>query len=323
MKHAIFSALLLTTATAVALPGEDAVPGAHRGQPSAMPATAGDVASVLERLGTEDRDAEGRLAQLADEGRRVRALMIARGRGYVKLARAGLLPIGGGLTALVDHASRLERVRRALSRDLEREHAITAERLLLAKKRLSLGDKKSVLETEHEALARSHTAILAAEDREAAFRRAFVRGHEAIPHTAVYGSGLGPLDTADVAAGFAAQKGRLPFPLEGRVEVRRARLSTADGPGLEMVSASGAVVRSVYPGRVAFADTYADYGRAVIVDHGSGYYTVSANLGGIDVTVGDELAASERLGTVAAGAALYFELRRGAETVNPASWFGI
>lgn len=288
-----------------------------------MPATATDVASVLERLGTEDRDAEGRLARLAEEGKRVHALMVVRGRGYVKLARAGLLPIGGGLDALVDHASRLERLRRALSRDLDRERAISEERILLARKRSSLDDKKSLLEAEHAALARSHTAILAAEDREAAFRRAFVGGHEAVPHTAVYGSGLGPIDMADFAAGFAAQKGRLPFPIEGRVEVRRARLPTADGPGLEMVTASGAVVRTVYPGRVAFADTYADYGRAVIVDHGSGYYTVSANLGGIDVKVGDELGAAERLGTMGAGAALYFELRRGAETVNPASWFGI
>ena len=323
MKNAVLSALLLTTATAGALPFGDVESRAGLGKPSAMPATAADVASVLDRLGSEDRNAESRLARLADESKLVHALMVARGRGYVKLARAGLLPIGGGLDALADHASRLERLRRALARDLDREHAITEERILLAKKRVSLGDEKGVLEAEHASLLRSHTAILAAEDREEAFRRAFVGGHEAIPHTAVYGSGLGPLDPSEVAAGFAAQRGRLPFPIEGRVEVRHARLPTAEGPGLEMVTAAGATVRSVYPGRVAFADVYADYGRAVILDHGSGYYTVSANLAEIDVKVGDELGGAERVGTVGAGAPLYFELRRGAETVNPASWFGI
>jgi septal ring factor EnvC (AmiA/AmiB activator) len=317
VKNAIFPALVFTAATAAALPGSGL------GKPSAMPATASDVASALERLGSEDRDAEGRLARLSDEGKRLHALMVARGRGYVKLARAGLLPIGGGLDALVDHASRLERLRRALARDLNREHAIFEERIALARKRVSLDDRKNTLEAEHEALARSHTAILAAEDREAAFRQAFMGNHEGVPHTAVYGSGLGPVDPGDFAAGFGGQKGRLPFPIEGRVEVRRARLPGAEGPGLEMVTASGAVVRSVYPGRVAFADAYAEYGRAVIIDHGSGYYTVSANLSGIDVKVGDELGASERLGAVGAGTALYFELRRGTETVNPASWFGI
>jgi septal ring factor EnvC (AmiA/AmiB activator) len=189
-----------------------------------------------------------------------------------------------------------------------------------------LDDRRSVLESEHAALARSHVAIAAAEDRESAFRRAFLGSHEAVRHTAVYGSGFGPVDPSDVSAGFGGQKGRLPFPIEGRVEIRPARLPSADGPGLEMVAAEGAVVRAVYPGRVAFADAYADYGSAVILDHGAGFYTVSGNLAGTDVKVGDQLGAGDRLGTVGAGphgVALYFEIRRGTTTVNPAPWFGI
>jgi septal ring factor EnvC (AmiA/AmiB activator) len=287
-----------------------------------MPATAEEVSDVLSRLGAEDRDSERRLARLSVDAKRLHALLLARGRSYVKLARAGLLPVGGGLEALVDHASKLERLRRSLSRDIERERAIAEERVSLSKQRASLGERRSALETEHAALERSHTAILAAEDREVAFRRAFVSGADGAPHTAVYG-GLGPLDPGALASGFGAQKGRLPFPIQGRVEVRRVKRAFADGPGLEMTAASGGIVRAIYPGRVAFADSYAEYGRAVIVDHGSGYYSVSANLAGIDVQVGDELSASDRVGSVPAGGALYFELRRGAETVNPASWFGI
>lgn len=93
-----------------------------------------------------------------------------------------------------------------------------------------------------------------------------------------------------------------------------------------MAAAEGSVVRAVYPGRVAFADSYADYGKSVILDHGSGYYSVSANLGSIGVEVGQEVAAGTRIGTVGrgrAGPALYFEIRRGAETLNPSAWFGI
>ena len=51
-----------------------------------------------------------------------------------------------------------------------------------------------------------------------------------------------------------------------------------------MFAPAGSVVRAVQAGRVAFADTYAAYGRTVILDHGAGYYTVSANLGSIPLS---------------------------------------
>jgi septal ring factor EnvC (AmiA/AmiB activator) len=175
-------------------------------------------------------------------------------------------------------------------------------------------------------LARSHEAILAAEDRETAFRRAFLGSGDQDRHAAAVYSGIGPLDPSELAGGFGALKGRLPFPLEGRTEIRRTKAPRSDDARLEMAANVGAGVRAVYGGRVAFADTYADYGRAIIVDHGDGYYTVSGNLGSIDVKVGDEVHAGDRIGTVGMGprgAALYFEIRHGAKTANPASWFGI
>lgn len=311
----------LSAASAFALP--NAGPGSATGT---MPATVGDVAQVLERVRAEDQKTSGRLATLAVEAGQVHALLLARGRIYVKMARAGLLPVGGGIDALVDHASHLERLRRALSRDLGRERAIAAERIDLAKQHASLSDRRDELSTEQAALARSNAAILAAEDRETAFRHAFSSSGEVTAHTAVYGSGFGPMDPSDLAGGFVAQRGRLPFPIEGRVEIRPTRLPNADGPGLFMVAPMSAPVRTVYPGRVAFADEYADYGRAVILDHGGGYYTVSANLDAIDVKVGDELGGGERLGTAgqgASGTGLYFELRHGADTLRAGPWFGI
>ena len=293
---------------------------------ASMPATAESVESLLEKVGTEDREVGDRLGALAAEAGRTHALMLARARAYVKIARAGLLPVGGGLDALVDHASRLERLRRALAGDLERERKISEERVLLAKRRETLEGRRALLESEHGALARSHAAILAAEERESAFRRAFEGGPGAADHTAVYASGVGPTEPGDAPTGFAALRGRLPFPVEGRAEIRQVKLPGADGPGLEMRTGPGGVVRAVSSGRVAFADSYAEYGRAVIVDHGSGYYTVSASLSVIDVKVGDELRAGARLGTVGSGPrgpALYFEIRHGAQTIAPAAWFGI
>jgi murein hydrolase activator len=321
VKPRLLIALLLTTASAAGLPSTSVV-----GKEETMPATADDVESVLERVGTEDRKVTDRLTELTASASRVHALMLVRARSYVRMARAGLLPIGGGLDALVDHASRLERLRRSLARDLDQERRISEERIALSKRRESLEDRRSLLESEHAALARSHIAIEAAEDRESAFRSAFLGSHESVRHTAIYGSAVGPLDPTDAVGDFASLKGRLPFPMEGRVEIRPARKTGSDGPRLEMVASLGAVVRAVSAGRVAFADTYAEYGRAVIVDHGSGYYTVSGNLSTIDVEVGSELRTGDRLGTVGTsdqGPVLYFEIRRGAQTINAAPWFGI
>lgn len=313
---------MLSAATAVA--GTSDEPSRKSGLESPMPVTADDLGGVLSNLAAEDHQVSERLDKLAAEAPRVHALLLARGRAYVKMARAGLLPIGGGMPGLVDHASRLERLRRALVRDVEQERAIAAERVALAARRAAFDGRRSSIEAERAALDRSRMAILAAQDREDAFRRAFLGANE--PHTAVYGSGIGPLDPGELAVGFSAQKGKLPFPIEGRAEIRTVRLVSAEGPGLEMVAAEGTPVRSVYPGRVAFADTYAEYGRAIIVDHGSGYYTVSGNLGSLAVAVGKEIGAGTPIGTVgrgSRGAFLYFEIRRGTATVNPASWFGI
>jgi septal ring factor EnvC (AmiA/AmiB activator) len=93
-----------------------------------------------------------------------------------------------------------------------------------------------------------------------------------------------------------------------------------------MVAPFGTPVRAVHPGRVAFADRYPAYGNTVILDHGDGYFTVSANLDVLAVATGQEVELGARLGTVGAtphGPALYFELRRHSQVLEPAEWFGI
>jgi septal ring factor EnvC (AmiA/AmiB activator) len=181
--------------------------------------------------------------------------------------------------------------------------------------------RAETLDDEERVLARAEDALRAADERERAFAQAFELGG----HTAVYGA-TGPAEPTASRGAFAELKGRLPFPLPGRSEIRPARRASSDGPGLEMRAPLGTPVRSVAPGRVAFADTYADYGKTVILEHGHRYYTVSANLAAIDVAVGDEVDAGERIGSVGDsgnGPRLYFEIRAGKDTVDPRAWFGI
>jgi septal ring factor EnvC (AmiA/AmiB activator) len=161
--------------------------------------------------------------------------------------------------------------------------------------------------------------------RQEAFDRAFQASNPVgRGYVAVYGGNGTSFDST--AGGFAAARGRLLFPVAGRAEVRPSHREGTDGPGLEIQAAIGSVVRAVFAGRVAFADRYGSYGRIVILDHGDRYYTVSGDLSSIDVKIGQELGAGERIGTVGddgQGPMLYFEVRHGSQAVPPAPWLGL
>jgi septal ring factor EnvC (AmiA/AmiB activator) len=291
-------------------------------------AESGVRAAELDEQGQKLQD---QLEDLKREERDNQALTVARGRAYVRLARAGLMPLSEGFDALAAHASRLERLRRALGRDLARERQLVARRLEISRELRELENMKPA---DRDALARARTAIVAAQERDEAFARAFQSDDRPAPRTAVYGAQLPhePSATprtgsvAPGAGGFAAQRGRLPFPVAGRAEIQKVNSPTGEGKLLVMLSTAGAPVRVVYPGRVAFADDYPDLGNTVIVDHGDHYFTVSSHLERITVQVGEELEGGQRLGTVGMydqKAALLFEVRAGPKTVNTPEWFGI
>ena len=112
----------------------------------------------------------------------------------------------------------------------------------------------------------------------------------------------------------------------GKADVRAAHREGTDGPGIEILAQTGSIVRAVYAGKVAFADRYGAYGRIVILDHGEHYYSVSGNLGSIDVKIGDDVGAGERVGTVGesdSGGMLYFEIRHGSAATAPQPWLGL
>lgn len=275
-------------------------------------------------LDAEEQQAKRELAELGAKIAEAHARSLSRGRAFYRLTRAGMLPVGGGFNALVTHAMRVERSRRGLAADLEvekklRSHGGDLSRNLerLARDRVALGSQRSALDA----------ARAAADDdsrRQSAFDRAFSTSSGPSEYVAVYGGNGAAPDHG--SSGFAASRGRLLFPLAGRSEVRPARREGTDGPGLEIHGTLGAPVRAVFGGRVAFADRYGPYGRLVILDHGDHYYSVSGNLAAMDVKVGDDVSAGERIGTVGdegKGAMLYFEVRHGTETLPPSPWLGI
>lgn len=315
--------LLAVSASAVTLDAPPAAdPVAVRANASAPDGFGSDLEREISTLERDEAKAKQELSDLARESELLKARTLARGRAYTRLARAGLLPVGGGFQAFVEHAARLERLHRSLSRDMAQEQQVAARRAALAKQLSAITARRGPLQAQQRTVSQAETALLAARDRDQAFERAFMGGGFD-DHTAVYGAP--PSNPAAGSSGFAALRGSLPFPLSGRSEIRSARRN-GSGPGLTMRAPGGAAVRAVFPGRVAFADSYADYGRTVILDHGGGYYTVSANLAEIEVKVGDDVKGGARIASLAggtAGSTLYFEVRIGQETADPAEWFGI
>lgn len=245
-----------------------------------------------------------------------------RARAYYRLTRAGMLPVGAGFTSLIEHAMRVEKMRKLLSSDVEAERKLREHGGDLARSLERLARDRAALATQRSAMDSARLAMADEIRRQQAFDGAFGQSSGSSEYVALYGAGGG----TGTLGGFGTSKGKLLFPVAGRAETRPAHREGTEGPGMEIRAPLGTSVRAVYAGRIAFADRYGPYGRLVIVDHGEHYYTVSGNLASIDTKVGAEVTAGERIGTVGDegnGALMYFEVRHRTETVPPGPWLGL
>jgi murein DD-endopeptidase MepM/ murein hydrolase activator NlpD len=290
----------------------------------AQAAAAGELDRVASLLDAEERDLRTEYDRGQQELRDISERLVLQGRAYVRLARPQLLTLSLGLDQFLARASRLERLKRSLARDQARQSALSVRVVELGQRLLALRQQRGPLSAAQLAKLREQSILADAKERALAFERAFASTDD--NHTAVYAAPVpfgGPMRAAER---FTDMKGRLPFPVAGRTEILVAKRRGGGGPGLELRARAGTVVQAVFAGRVVFADRYADYGKTVIVDHGEGYFTVSAGLDVPRVHVGQDVAVGASLGEIAerdTGAALYFEIRFTGDPVNPSEWFGI
>ena len=92
--------------------------------------------------------------------------------------------------------------------------------------------------------------------------------------------------------------------------------------GIEIRASAGAQVSAVAAGKVAFSGEVPGIGRAVILDHGGHFYSISGGLGETKRKSGDLVAAGESVGIAdLAGRPVYFEIRDRNIPVNPLPWF--
>jgi septal ring factor EnvC (AmiA/AmiB activator) len=127
---------------------------------------------------------------------------------------------------------------------------------------------------------------------------------------------------------FREHKGRLTWPVAGTLlhDFGQPRASNQlKWNGVVMAAPRGREVRSVYHGRVVFADWLAGLGLLVIVDHGEGYMTLYGYNETILKDAGDWVAPGDVIATVGdsggqSQSSLYFEMRRGTQPLDPRDW---
>lgn len=110
----------------------------------------------------------------------------------------------------------------------------------------------------------------------------------------------GPLPRPDALAPLPASP-RAPayrLPVSGRVVTGMGELSTTGVRARGLTFAAAPNARTIAPaaGRVVYAGPFRAYGGVVILDHGEGWTTLVAGLGGIAVRVGDQVAQGQLIG---------------------------
>lgn len=131
--------------------------------------------------------------------------------------------------------------------------------------------------------------------------------------------------------GFGAFRGRLSFPVDGRILSTFGRNENPKfntftyQKGIEIEASPGAEIRAVYDGRVLYSDWFKGYGKILIIDHGEGYYTLSGHASALIKKVGEEVRAGEVVALVGdtgslKGPCLYFEIRQKGKPLDPLEW---
>ena len=130
---------------------------------------------------------------------------------------------------------------------------------------------------------------------------------------------------------FKTLKTRLPWPAEGRIIAKFGRQwnpklkTTTENPGIDIKGKPGSPIRPVMNGVVTTITYIRGYGTTIIIDHGSGFYTVYSHVTNIqthvdsEVRTGDVIAYMGDSGSIN-GSKLHFEIWGKGQKLDPEKW---
>ena len=133
-----------------------------------------------------------------------------------------------------------------------------------------------------------------------------------------------------LSSSFAANKGRLPWPVEGTVIESYGQhyhpvyknVKLPFNNGVTLAVSRGAQAHAVFDGTVAQVVVIPGYNQCVLVQHGS-YFTFYCKLKSVSVKAGDKVQTGQALGTVdtlSGEDQFHFELWKERAPQNPENW---
>lgn len=133
-------------------------------------------------------------------------------------------------------------------------------------------------------------------------------------------------DLAKQKVDFSGLKGKLPWPVNGRlVQKFGSPRSDSVWDGVLINAKEGADIRAVNSGKVVYAEWLRGYGLLIIIDHGQGYMTLYAfnqslyKHNGETVNAGDIIASVGQSGG-RSQSGLYFGIRKKGTPIDPLEW---
>jgi septal ring factor EnvC (AmiA/AmiB activator) len=128
------------------------------------------------------------------------------------------------------------------------------------------------------------------------------------------------------------KKGKLLLPVVGKIlnKFGKKRDKHYDTfivyNGIDIKVQKGTPVRSIFAGKVLYANELKGYGNLIIVGHGNDYHSLYGHLDEIITKVGRTVRASQIIGRSGdtgslVGETLYFELRHKGNPIEPTRWF--
>ena len=142
------------------------------------------------------------------------------------------------------------------------------------------------------------------------------------------------LQNKATSGNFAKMKGKLDPPTSGKIinkfgTHRNTKLRTlTENIGIDIETGKNTPVYSVLDGVVSVITYLRTYGNTIIISHGSGYFTVYANVEEILVKENQYILSNTQLGTVGRSENpsisnnyfLHFEIRKDETILNPELW---
>jgi septal ring factor EnvC (AmiA/AmiB activator) len=137
-----------------------------------------------------------------------------------------------------------------------------------------------------------------------------------------------PVDLGDNDKPFPEQKGKLPWPVRGKLLAAYGEPKAGgrmNWNGYWIAAGEGAGIKAVARGRVAYVGWMHRYGLIIVLEHDAGYFSLYGHNQNVAKAVGDWVAAGDVIASAGNSGGydqtgVYFEVRKGTQPVNPKAW---